>query len=301
MLTLSTHDTKRGADLRMRIAALSEIPEDWAATVRSWMARHEALREQGPDVNDAYMLYQTLAAAWPIDEGRVREYMLKAVREARVHTTWTEPDEVYEGSLTRYIQQVLADEDFGVQCAQLSRRLADIANQSALSQTLLLLTAPGVPDLYQGSELWDLSLVDPDNRRPVDFALRSRLLDEASGLTASEVLARMEEGLPKLWLIAKTLDLRRESPGLSEGDYTPLHPTGAGADHVVAFLRNNHLIAIAPRLTARGDSVSTDASLTLPAGRWRNWLTGTLSDGGEQTIVDLLRDFPVALLVKDEG
>jgi (1->4)-alpha-D-glucan 1-alpha-D-glucosylmutase len=111
----------------------------------------------------------------------------------------------------------------------------------------------------------------------------------------------MEEGLPKLWLIAKTLDLRRESPGLFAGDYKPLYATGASVEHVVAFLRNGRLIAIAPRLTAEGDSAFSDASLTLPAGRWHNWLTGTFSDGGEQTIAALLRDFPVALLVKDKG
>jgi (1->4)-alpha-D-glucan 1-alpha-D-glucosylmutase len=299
MLTLSTHDTKRGADLRLRIAALSEVPEDWAAIVRSWMARHEPLREHGPDANDAYLLYQTLAGAWPIDEERVREYVLKAVREAKHHTTWTEPDEVYESSLTRYIQQILADEGFAAECAQLSRRLAEIANRSSLAQTLLLLTAPGVPDLYQGSELWDLNLVDPDNRRPVDFALRSRLLDEASGLTVSEVLARMDEGLPKLWLIAKALNLRRERPALFEGDYTPVYATGAGSDHLVAFLRSDRLIAIAPRLTGSNGALG-DTTLALPAGRWRDWLTGTESDGGNQTAAALLREFPVALLVKDE-
>jgi len=301
MLTISTHDAKRGADLRMRIAALSEMPDVWAATVRSWMARHESLREHGPDGNDAYLLYQTLVGAWPIEAERVREYMLKAVREAKRHTTWTEPDEVYEGALCRYVDQVLADEGFASECAQFSRRLADIANRSSVAQTLLLLTAPGVPDLYQGSELWDLSLVDPDNRRPVDFALRLRLLEEAAALTASEVMARMDEGLPKLWLIMMTLNLRRERPGLFEGTYTPLHAEGAGSDHLVAFLRNERLIAIAPRLTAGDDSSLVDAILTLPTGQWRDLYSGTLWDCGQHTAAVLLRDFPVALLIKDEA
>ena len=227
--------------------------------------------------------------------------MLKAVREAKRHTTWTEPDEVYEGALCRYVDQVLADEGFASECAQFSRRLADIANRSSVAQTLLLLTAPGVPDLYQGSELWDLSLVDPDNRRPVDFALRLRLLEEAAALTASQVIARMDEGLPKLWLIMMTLNLRRERPGLFEGTYTPLHAEGAGSDHLVAFLRNERLIAIAPRLTAGDDSSLVDAILTLPTGQWRDLYSGTLWDCGQHTAAVLLRDFPVALLIKDEA
>jgi (1->4)-alpha-D-glucan 1-alpha-D-glucosylmutase len=300
MLTLSTHDTKRGADVRLRIAALTEIPDEWSAMVRSWMTRHEALREHGPDANDAYLLYQTLVGAWPIDEGRAREYMLKAVREAKRHTTWTEPDEVYEGALGTFIQHVLADEGFAEECGHLALQLAAIGNRSSLAQTLLLLAAPGIPDIYQGSELWDVNLVDPDNRRPVDFDLRRHLLEGAAALRAPEVIARADEGLPKLWLIAKTLNRRRDEPELFEGAYIPLYFEGPGAGHLIAFQRNDRLIAIAPRLTGGYDRALSDATLTLPVGRWRDLYTATLLEGGRHTASALLSEFPVALLIKDE-
>ena len=174
---------------------------------------------------------------------------------------------------------------------------------NALAQTLLKLTAPGVPDLYQGTEVWNLSLVDPDNRRPVDYDLRRRLLHELEGATPEQVWARLDEGLPKLWLIRQTLGLRRRQPELfgPQGNYQPLLAKGKRAAHVVAFTRGNRVVTVVPRLVLglNGDWGST--TLKMPDGTWRNELTGDDVDGHVTRMADLLARFPVALLTRKDG
>ncbi len=299
LLTTSTHDTKRGEDVRLRIDAITELTDAWSALVGGWLQAHEAYRHNGlPDHRTAYLLYQTLVGAWPIDEARAQEYMLKAAREAKLFTSWMEPDAAYEEALHDFVASLLKDETFTTECTALAANLDTIARTSSLAQTLLKLTAPGVPDFYQGSELWQLDLVDPDNRRPVDYDERRRLLAEAKGLSAADVLEHADTGLPKLWLIWKTLSLRNQHPELFAGDYEPLYADGPQRDSAVAFRRGDGLIAVAPRLVSRIATGWDGSKLTLPEGAWRNWLTGAELQGGDVQLDDLLRDFPVALLVK---
>ncbi|HEX5370541.1 MAG TPA: malto-oligosyltrehalose synthase, partial [Dehalococcoidia bacterium] len=302
LLTTSTHDTKRGEDTRLRIDAISESPDEWRALVEGWLQAHERHRRDGlPDRRTIYLLYQTLVGAWPIDEARAWEYMLKAARESKLFTSWMEPDAAYEQALHSFVAALLNDAAFTAEVAAFTAKLDTIGRTSALSQTLLKLTAPGVPDFYQGSELWQLSLVDPDNRRPVDYEERRRLLHEAKQLGAAEVLQRPESGLTKPWLIWTTLSLRNQHPELFEGHYDPLYVDGPRRDYVVAFKRGDGLIAIAPRLVSRLANGWDETKLMLPSGVWRNWLTGAELPGGDVRLDVLLHDFPVALLVKDEA
>ena len=240
MLATSTHDTKRSEDVRVRIHLLSEIPARWAEAVRRWAALNERYRRGGwPDRNTEYLLYQTLVGAWPLEVERALTYMEKAIREAKVHTSWTHTNADYEAAVRGFVTDVLADPEFTADLAAFVAPLVQAGRVNALAQTLLKLTAPGVPDLYQGTEVWDLSLVDPDNRRPVDYDLRRRLLREFEGATPEQVWARVDEGLPKLWLIRQALALRRRQPELfgPQGDYQPLLAKGERAAHVVAFAR----------------------------------------------------------------
>ncbi|MGH7763136.1 MAG: malto-oligosyltrehalose synthase, partial [Candidatus Dormibacteraceae bacterium] len=217
MLTLSTHDTKRSSDVRARLSLLSEIPAEWDAAVRKWAEHNERYRTQGyPDRSLEYVAYQTLVGAWPIDAARLTQFLKKAAREAKMHTSWIDPVAAYEDALAQFVTNVLADAEFlgDLQTFIGSQQLVSLGRVVSLAQATLLITCPGVPDLYQGSELWDLSLVDPDNRRPVDYELRRRLLSELEDASAAEVTARADEGAPKLWLIARLLDARRRHPDL---------------------------------------------------------------------------------------
>jgi (1->4)-alpha-D-glucan 1-alpha-D-glucosylmutase len=307
MLATSTHDTKRSEDVRARISLLAEIPERWAEAVRRWFA-HNARHKQGdfPDRNAEYLLYQTLVGAWPITPERAAQFMEKAAREAKVHTSWTRIDAEYEEALRAFVGAVLDDAEFTADLAAFVAPLVAPGRINSLAQTLLKLTAPGVPDFYQGSELWDLSLVDPDNRRPVDYDLRRRLLAElkagliAAGITVEEILARADEGLPKLWLIHQGLHLRRRRPAAfgADGGYEPLSASGPRADHAVAFVRGGEVAAITPRWPLRLAGDWKETTLELPPGRWRDELTGAEVAGGTCRIADLLARFPVALLVR---
>jgi len=302
MLATSTHDTKRSEDVRLRISLLSEIPERWAEAVRRWCERNARHRgEFGPDRNAEYLLYQTLVGAWPISAERLTAYMEKAVREAKVHTSWTRQDADYEKDLRDFVAAVLADPEFVAELEAFVAPLVEPARIHSLSQTLLKLTAPGAPDLYQGTEIWDLSLVDPDNRRPVDYEHRRRLLAELKAASSpEEILRRMDDGLPKLWVVRQGLHLRRSRPRAfgPEGDYAPLRIEGARAWHAVGFVRGGEVAVVVPRLVLwlRGDWKGTAAEL--PAGRWRNELTGEEVAGGNQPVADLLARFPVALLAR---
>ncbi len=301
LLASTTHDTKRSEDVRARLALLSEIPDQWAGAVRRWAGNNARLRTgKVPDANTEYLLYQTLIGAWPIDLERICAYMEKAVKEAKVHTSWTAPNNGYERGLADFIAAVLADKTF---CTDLENFVADLIEPgriNSLAQTLIKLTAPGVPDIYQGTELWDLSLVDPDNRRPVDFALRRSLLQELPQLGPEEIMAGMDKGLPKLWVIRQTLHLRRTHPELfgPRADYCPLYATGRKADHLVAFFRGQAVISLAPRLVMGLNNDWDDTILELPSGEWHNVLTGDAAEGGPVRLQKLLRRFPVSLLMK---
>jgi (1->4)-alpha-D-glucan 1-alpha-D-glucosylmutase len=304
LLATSTHDSKRSEDVRARIGLLSELPQAWARVVRGWFERHQ--RHWGaepPDRNIEYLFYQTLVGAWPIEEARIKAYMEKAAREAKARTSWTAPQAAYEAALQGFVGAVLADGGFRRELEAFVARLSDAARTISLAQVLLKLTCPGVPDIYQGTELWDLSLVDPDNRRPVDYALRHRLLGELEGLKVAAVMARADEGLPKLWLITRALALRRRRPAAfgPEGTYTPLAVEGPGADHVVAFSRGGEVATVVPRLLLKRRGEWGDTRVVLPAGEWRNELTGEDVPGGAVPAARLFASFPVALLARREA
>ncbi len=259
MLASSTHDTKRSEDVRTRISALTERPREWRAAVNRWsrMNRRHKTRLYGqaaPDRNDEYHLYQTLVGIWPFDDRppdaslreRVTDYMIKAVREAQLHSSWMNPGDAYEAALTSFTCGLLdpgPDNAFLDDFRRFVPEVTRIGAFSSLSQQLLKLTAPGVPDMYQGTELWDLSLADPDNRRPVDYKTRASLLQEMlarppSGELGAELLADLPSGRIKLYLTARTLAHRAKHAELfARGRYEPLETRGAFADSLVAFRR----------------------------------------------------------------
>ncbi len=303
MLAGSTHDTKRSEDVRARLYLLSELPAAWGDAVRRWTALAAPYRTNGlPDRNTEYLLYQTLVSAWPISEERVRRYMEKATREAKRQTSWTSPNAAFEDALDKMVSGLFGDADFVRDIEEFVRTLLEPGRVNSLSQTLLRMTAPGVPDIYQGTELWDLSLVDPDNRRPVDFDLRRKLLAGIGTLSVEEIVKRGNEGLPKLWVIRQCLRARRsraESFG-AKGTYSPLWATGSKAHHVVAFRRGGDVAAIVPRLTATLAGKWESTFIEIPEGVWENQFTRDVAMGGKVEVASLLAGFPVALLIKEE-
>jgi (1->4)-alpha-D-glucan 1-alpha-D-glucosylmutase len=297
MVATATHDTKRGEDVRARINLLSEIPGLWKDAVRRWADHNGRYRANGfPDRTMEYLLYQTLVGAWPIETDRAAAYMEKASREAKTHTSWTNPNPAYERALRAFVEGVLNDTEFKNDLAAFVKPLIEPGRVNSLSQTLIKLTAPGIPDFYQGTELWDLSLVDPDNRRPVNYAARRRLLSELDEITPEQIWNRLDEGLPKLWIIRQALKLRsgRRLCG-TESSYRGLFARGAKADHVVAFARGERAVTLVPRFVMKLGKNWGDTRLDLPAGRWLNQFTGE-SVEKEIRLADLLKRFPVALL-----
>ena len=306
MTTLSTHDTKRSEDVRARLVLISEDPRGWADLVRKLITfgdRYADAEFGWPDRITVYLLAQTLFGAWPISAERVQEYMLKAVREAKLHTSWVDPDTAYEGALANYIDAVLDDRDFVGALESYVSGCVELGRQNSLSQKLLQLVSPGIPDVYQGQELWDASLVDPDNRRPVNFTERARMLAELGQDADSRRAPALDDsGGAKLLVVARALRLRREHPEWFDqrGTYRPLWASGSAAGHVVAFVRSESVIAVAPRLVLglRRGGGWRDTTLPLPEGRWTDILTGRRHDGGTAYVLRLLRDFPVCLLVR---
>jgi (1->4)-alpha-D-glucan 1-alpha-D-glucosylmutase len=306
MTTLSTHDTKRSADVRARLALLSECPAAWTAACGRWMAATAGLWPGGgePDRLAQHVLFQTLVGAWPLPEDRARAYLAKATREAKLATSWTEPDPAYEAARDAYVSAVCADAAVGSDIASFVAGLVGPGRTSALAQTLLALTVPGVPDTYQGGELWDLSLVDPDNRRPVDFDRRRALLAElAAGVAPGDILARADEGLPKLAVVRAALDVRGRRPAVfgpgEAGAYVPLAVAGPAAGHAVAFARGGEVAVVVPRLVlglADRPGGWDGTTIALPPGRWVDVVTGVAADGGPTEVAALLAGFPVALL-----
>jgi (1->4)-alpha-D-glucan 1-alpha-D-glucosylmutase len=297
MLATSTHDTKRSEDVRARLNVLSEIPDEWQAAVLRWSKINEAHRKNDfLDRNIEYLLYQALAGSWPISEKRLLAYMEKASCEAKQHTDWNYRNTQYDKALKNFTAAVLADKKFNRDLEKLVASIVEAALVNSLAQTLIKFTAPGVPDIYQGNEIWDFSLVDPDNRRPVDFELRKRLLAKAKKLSAEEAWQRRDTGLPKLWLIQKTLALRAKHPDFFNGDYGPVFPAGSNPDHVVAFIRGGNVMTVVPRFTrSRAGDLP---EVLLPLGKWRNEFTGE-SFRGKIAAGQLLKKFPVALLVRE--
>lgn len=302
MLTSSTHDTKRSEDVRARISLLSEIPERWKDSLERWAAMNEKYKtDELPDRNTEYFLYQTMAGAWPIEIDRLLQYMEKACREAKQRTSWHAPNEQFETATRQFIQALYQHEAFLKDFEAFVEPLIEPGRINSISQVLLKLTSPGIPDTYQGSEIWDLSLVDPDNRRPVDYGLRRRLLSEVPNLAVEDVWKRIDEGLPKLWTIYHTLQTRRAYPRAfnPQARYRPLAGHGLKADHVVSYMRGEEVAVVVPRLVVGLGGEWGDTSLEIPNGNWRNQLSGVSLSGGRICLGQLLAPFPVALLVKD--
>jgi (1->4)-alpha-D-glucan 1-alpha-D-glucosylmutase len=228
--------------------------------------------------------------------------MQKAAREAKLHTSWLDPNLEYEQALDRFVEGLFSDGEFQDELRAFVEEIKLPGFVNGLAFKLLALTSPGVPDCYQGSELWDLSLVDPDNRRPVDYALRQRLLAELDQLSPEQIWARADEGLPKLLLVARSLQLRRRRPECFDGrgDYTALYARGAKAAHVIAFHRGRSVTVVVPRLVLGLEDRWMDTQIALGAGRWRNLFDGTVGLSGTVALAELLGRFPVALLERQD-
>jgi (1->4)-alpha-D-glucan 1-alpha-D-glucosylmutase len=303
ILATATHDTKRGEDVRTRLYATSECPSAWTKAVEQWSKHNERYRAGSglPDRNAEYLFYQTVVGSWPLSVERATTYMEKATREAKANTSWTAPQKEYETALRTFVQRALDDREFTDSVQRFVATIAEPARANSLAQTLIKLTAPGIPDIYQGAELWSFTLVDPDNRQPVDFPLRRQLLAEARHATPEQVLARADEGLPKLWLIQRTLAIRAAHPDAfgSKGCYRALAAEGPARNHAFAFSRGDRVVTAVPRLMRAGGDWQ-DTVLPLPEGRWRNAFTDeTVAE--RPAVADLFARFPVALLVREDS
>jgi (1->4)-alpha-D-glucan 1-alpha-D-glucosylmutase len=322
MTTLSTHDTKREEDVRARLAVLAERPADWTAQAAQWHQRATDLGAAGPavDPDTEYLVWQTLAGAWPISGERLAGYLTKAMREAKGRTSWIAPDEAYEQAVLGLAATALEDPELSGSVAAFVAGIAGDAAVNSLGAKLVQLTMPGIPDVYQGCEVAGLSLVDPDNRRRVDFArIRSvlRELDVSGAGAGSAGDPHQAPAFPldgpdarpdafdraKLLVTSRAVRLRRARPEWFAGDYRPLPASGAGSGHVVAFQRGGHAVTVATRLPAglRRRGGWQDTTLPLPGGgAWTDWLTGTVHRGGAVPLTELTGRLPVALLVPEE-
>jgi len=346
MLATSTHDTKRSEDVRARINVLSEIPEQWRKGLSRWSGQNRNLTtvvddKPAPSRNEEYLLYQTLVGTWPFCKAeeeefvlfriRIKEYMLKAMREAKVHTSWINPNRAHEDAVMYFIDSILKDSphnNFLSNFASFQKLTAACGIFNSLSQTLIKITSPGIPDFYQGNELWDFSLVDPDNRRPVDFRLRKTLLDELIRIeslagpleTARQVVATRHDGRIKMHLTRTALLFRRQKRELFEtGRYLPLTVEGACQEHVCAFERSVNdcsVLVVAPRFCSRlirdsnglplGPEVWRDTRIIQPFDTaescYRNVFTGEVLKLDQQdgclslALREILAVYPVALL-----
>ncbi|HYQ69370.1 malto-oligosyltrehalose synthase [Actinophytocola sp.] len=285
MTALSTHDTKRAEDVRARLAVLAEIPDDWAATVTRWSATHGI---DEPSLN--LLAWQTVVGAWPISPERLRDYLDKAAKEAKVRTSWVDHDEDFEAAVNAWPDRVVTE--LGDEIEAFVERIRGAGWSNSLGQKIVQLAGPGVPDVYQGTELFDLSLVDPDNRRPVDYALRRELL---ARLEDGWLPAVDDTGAAKLHVVRQALTLRRERPELFTG-YRPLTAQGPAARHVLAFSRRPELVVVATRLPLSLDGWG-DTVLPLGPGAWRDLLTG---DDAAESLGEMLSRYPVALLLRGD-
>ena len=353
MVTSGTHDTKRGEDVRARLNVLSEVPEEWEAHLGRWQAMNAQARveldgDPVPDANEEHLIYQTLVGTWPLAKltekqrgayvERIVKYIDKALREAKLHTTWTNPYEEYDQAMAGFVRTILADADlpFVRDLEDFARSIADAGFTNSLAQLLVKMCVPGVPDFYQGVEFWDFNLVDPDNRRPVDFATRRKTLASLKskaknlGKLSSELVDRWPDERIKLFVTWRTLQLRRQRAELEVGRYVPLDVDGPRKANVCALARVDGpqwTVCVVPRFTAeawrsRGEADApgrpSSASGWAIAPWWRETFallpddapatlkhafsgaevaTAAHPDGGRQVDVgDVLDSFPVALL-----
>jgi (1->4)-alpha-D-glucan 1-alpha-D-glucosylmutase len=292
MTTLSTHDTKRSEDVRARLVLLAQCPREWADAVTSWHAlAHDHRSAAGPDAATEQLVWQTLVGAWPLSADRAVAYVEKATREAKDRTSWTEPVPAFDEAVAAFVRGVLGDERIRTAVAGFVAGLSSAWHTTALAQKAVQLTVPGVADTYQGTELWDLSLVDPDNRRPVDY-------DERRALLALDAVPPVDEtGAAKLHLVSRVLRLRRDRPELflDASSYAPLD---AGT-RAVAYVRGGSVVTVAPTRALQVErSGWGDDAVELPEGRWTDVLTGAVRDGGRVALAELLADFPVAVLLR---
>jgi (1->4)-alpha-D-glucan 1-alpha-D-glucosylmutase len=298
MTTLSTHDTKRSEDVRARLVVLSEVPEAWREAVAEWRDAAAAYRSVAgwPDPETEYLLWQTLVGTWPISGERLAEYLTKAAREAKRHTTWTDPDADYEAALATFAAGVVADEAIGASVTSFTERIEQWARVATLATKLVQLTLPGVPDVYQGCEMVELSLVDPDNRRAVDFDDRRRRL---ATLDAGGEPSDLDD--EKLLVTASALRLRREHPEWFGADAT-YAPVATTTTHAFGFVRADAVATLATRRPRDlADSGGwRDAVVVLPEGSWVDRLTGRATAGGSVAVSDVLADLPVALLARSD-
>jgi (1->4)-alpha-D-glucan 1-alpha-D-glucosylmutase len=311
MTTLSTHDTKRSEDVRARLAALSELPWQW----RAWVDRARDLvdlaapeRSVGVDGATEYLLWQTVVGAWPISTARLQAYATKAVREAKLHTAWIDPNDTYESAVSAWVETVTTDPAVGAHVDDWVARTAASARATILGQKLLQLVLPGVPDVYQGTELVDLTLVDPDNRRPVDFGPRRERLARLDGLRPGERAGDLDD--EKLLVTSRALRLRRDHPEWFTGPEATYAAVPATSAHALAVGRGDsagvHVVAVVTRLSERlaASGGWGDAAVAVPPGAWHEVLTGrdlTVEAEEGWPLADLLRDLPVALLVRHES
>ena len=301
MLTTSTHDTKRSEDVRARLAVLSEVPDAWAIAVARWSEANERHRDQeldAPDRRDEWFIYETLVGAHPLPFDRAWPVVEKSLREAKRRTSWVRVNEEYETATRAFLAAVIADRSFHADLDEFVASISDTGQVNALTQTVLRMLTPGVPDLYQGCEVWDLSLVDPDNRREVDYDMRAGALKTIRELSAGELWEHRADGGIKLAVIRACFDVRRRHPGVFEpgGQYRPLALAGSGKDRVIGFTRGEDVAVAVPRLAAAG--LPDEVTVSLPPGGWTNVLTGgRFAD--DARFGDLRGALPVALLERD--
>jgi (1->4)-alpha-D-glucan 1-alpha-D-glucosylmutase len=324
LLTTSTHDTKMSEDARARLFALAELPDEWAANLHTWHelnadARTEVTNRTAPDSREEYLLYQALLAAWPLgmvevdDEfvGRMKAYFRKAQGEAKLNTAWTYPHAKWHEAGDQFIETILRSSSFLNSFLPFAQQIAKRGMIFALSQTVLKLSSPGVPDIYQGNETWDFSLVDPDNRRPIDYPLRETILTSLGSRSVVELLQNWQDGGIKMHITQALLRLRSEIPDLfTKGEYVPLPTQGEKADQIVAYVRklgSTELLIVAPRQLSPGNGSYLgpywgNTGLVYPQSRtWESVLT-TRSIGfnsGFIPLSSLLTEIPVAAYVSD--
>jgi (1->4)-alpha-D-glucan 1-alpha-D-glucosylmutase len=337
MNTTSTHDTKRSEDVRARINVLSEIPDEWERHLQSWMQFNQVKKRKAdgqffPEPNTEILLYQTLIGAWPLFleeimefKERLKNYMIKAAREAKAFTSWLSINQQYEDALLGFIDSILDDSPnngFLHDFTELQHKIAYCGALNSLSELLLKITSPGIPDFYQGTELWDFSLVDPDNRRPVDFKRRTKLLksitnveNENMSSLIKEMLCFWQDGRIKLYVTYKALNTRRSYSALFQnGDYLPLKVTGRKRDYICAFIRSyqeDHILVAVPRFFTKlsesgimpiGEQVWRDNRILLPKSASKNWLNALTGDTLQArfdflSIGRVFDSLPIALLI----
>ncbi len=337
LLTTSTHDTKRSEDVRARMVAISEVPDLWRRSVQRWRTNNRRWKRQieeieAPEANEEYLLYQTLLGSWPIQAGgvaagsvppdfvqRIQTYMAKALNEAKLNTSWIQPNEEWLGAMSEFISRILSASPknrFLPNFLPVVEEVARLGAINSLSQTLLKFTSPGVPDIYQGNEIWDLSLVDPDNRRPVDYGKRQGMLDGLLQTNLDELVSNWPDGRIKMFLTQRVLRFRREHPDVfRHGSYAPTTASGSFADCCVVFTREfqgEWIMVIAPRLSSRvgfppiGEKWN-DTIIEIPEGlsmeRVREVFTGRdiQLDGRRLKVSDAMLTLPFALITNAPG